>query len=126
MNDIETYRAARDRRLRSPEGWLALTSRTILNEGDNTVEGGTALLKDGEVTLKIGDSTHVWPAGVRGPGPFFFDGDKRYEILRQANKTAVRVRDPKSPTLAAFRGVSFYDDDERFRVTAVLTGEPKV
>ncbi|HEY4220014.1 MAG TPA: DUF1684 domain-containing protein [Myxococcota bacterium] len=125
IDDLERHRAARDQRLRSPEGWLALTSRTILNEGDNGVEGGTASLRNGEVTLRIGDSTHIWPAGVKGPGPFFFHGHKRYEILRQADKTAVRVRDPASPTLAAYRGLSFYQNDDRFRVDAELTGETK-
>src|SRR3954463_13262879 len=116
LEEIEAHRAARLNRLRSKDGWLALVDRVVLDEGENVVDGGTATLaKDGAVTLQVGDAVHAWRADEKGPGPFLFAGEKRYEILRQATKVAVRVRSPDSPLLRAFDGVDFYPADERFR-----------
>ncbi len=123
---LAQHREARIKRLGAGDGWLSLVERVILDEGDNAVDGGSAFLDGGRVTLKLGADTHVWQAGDPGPGPFFTHGARRYELLRQGGKAAVRVRDPKSPTLARFRGVDFFPGDPRYRVQARVTGAPKI
>ena len=123
LDDLNEHRGAREQRLRSKDGWLSLVERVVLEEGANTLENGAvASLERGTVTLRVDGKEHVWGANEKGPGPFFFVGERRYEILRQATKTAIRVRDPNSASLAKFRGVDFFAPDEKYRVTAKIVG----
>ena len=124
--EVIEHREARDRRLRSKDGWLALVERVILDEGDNAVDGGTATLRDGDVTLRIAGETFTWKKSQPSAGRYFFRGERRYEILRQATKVGVRVRDPSSEVLQRFGGLEFYDVDiARYRVKARVLGPPR-
>jgi uncharacterized protein (DUF1684 family) len=131
LADVATHRAARERRLRSPDGWLALAGRWVLEDGDNAIDVGTATLFDGQVTLSLlqhvegtvdgqAVTVHTWPRDATGPGPYLFVGTRRYELLRQGARVAIRVRDPENPAIRAFTGLRCYAPDERFRVNARL------
>jgi uncharacterized protein (DUF1684 family) len=124
MDDIRDYREARERRLRSPEGWLALVERVVLDDGDNALEHGVATLRNGEVSVRVDGGEHVWKRGESGPG--LTVGELRYEVLRQATKVAVRVRNANSPALSKFRGIDCYEFDARYRVEAKLGGAEKI
>lgn len=135
QSGLERYRAARDQRLRAPDGWLSLVDRTVLSPGDNALDVGTARLVDGAVEVAFAPGVqardadghelraHRWPADSSGGGPFFFVGTRRYELLRQGERAALRVRDPNAPTRTSFPGLSFFEPDPRFRVTARLVRE---
>ena len=135
VQDVQRHQDARNRRLRSGDGWLSLVGRWVLSEGDNDIDIGTATLAGGAVTLKLAlgvDGTvdgralrqHTWAADAPGPGPYLVVGARRYELLRQADRVAVRVRDPQSPALTAFTGLAFYPPNAGARVQARLVGEP--
>ena len=124
LEDLRQHREARDRRLLSPDGWLAIVGRWVLEEGDNAVDGGVAILHDGAVLLRVDGHEQSWPAGATKPQLVI--GERRWEVLRQGPKVAVRVRDPRSPALASFAGVDRYAPDARFCVDAQLTGAAKI
>lgn len=133
--ELQRYRAARDERLRSEDGWLSLVARFVLSPGDNAIDVGTAYQHDGVVEVRVDSgveardadgqrvTTHRWPAGSKGGGPHLFVGSRRYELLRQGERAAIRVRDPNAPTRAAFPGLRFFEPDARFRVVARLVRE---
>lgn len=135
LTSLERYRHAREQRLRAEDGWLSLVARFVLSPGENELDVGSARFHEGEVqvTLRPGEvaqdeqgraiTTHRWPAGSTGGGPFFFVGARRYELLRQGERAAIRVRDPNAPTRTGFPGLSFFEPDEGFRVTARLVRE---
>ncbi len=135
LDELQRYRAARHQRLTAEWGWLSLVARFVLSPGDNEIDVGTARFVDGTVTMSLRDDVagtdedgrpvrqHVWPAEASSGARTLVVGGRRYELLRQGERAAIRVRDPSAPTRASFPGLSFFAPDERFRVTARLVRE---
>lgn len=128
----EEWRAARTADLSRPHGWLSLTGLHWLS-GEATavgglpgtwrsVEGGvelTATAAEGIVLDGAVVAGTVSIGTVEGaPGILVEIGDRRVEVMQRSGSHALRVRDPKSPTLAAFTGVPVFPFDERYVLDA--------
>lgn len=130
--ELQRYRAERTERLTAPWGWLSLVSRDVLARGDNELDVGRATYLDGDVTVTLRPGVeahdehgravlvHRWPQGAPSGDAHFYVGGRRYELLRQGDHAAIRVRDPSAATRVSFPGLSFFEPDERFRVVAHL------
>ena len=123
----EEWRAERRAVLAEPHGWLSLTALHWLSEeeaahgdvpgrwrvrpGDGAVvvraDAGEDL-RDGDVPV---DGELVLHPVDGEPGPRLRAGEREVEVLRRGEGAALRVRDPRSPVLAAFSGVPVFDHD---------------
>lgn len=143
--EIEAWRAARDERLRRPDGWLTLAGLFWLDEGANSfgsdpanrvvLPPGTPACM-GELLLE-GGSVRLWAEpGIalasRGEplrsaalktdadgGPTILDyGHVSFFVIKRRDRFAVRVKDSASPVLAAFGGLDAFRIDPRWRFEA--------
>jgi uncharacterized protein (DUF1684 family) len=142
------WRATRDERLRSPDGWLSLAGLYWLEQGANrfgadptnaiplhgegippeagliVVEGEAARLEGASPQLRVdGRRAADGPlADDRSESPTVLElGDLRmFVICRGGDRLALRVRDRTAPALAAFRGMEHYPIDIGWRLTARL------
>jgi uncharacterized protein (DUF1684 family) len=137
----EEWRAGRTADLSLPHGWLSLTGlHWLVGEAApvadlpgtwEAVEGGVALTATAADGIVVNGATvdgTVRIDTVEGaPGVLVEIGDRRVEVLQRTGSHALRVRDPKSPTLAAFTGVPVFDFDERYVLDAqfVAYAEPR-
>jgi uncharacterized protein (DUF1684 family) len=126
---VERWRQARLGRLLSPSGWLSLVDRVLLDEGDNQLDIGVATLSDGRVTFRAAPGVPVTLAGQpvgecelradeNGAPDRLDSGGRSYELIRRGGAFAIRVKDPRAPTLAEFRGLEFFPIDPAFRIEA--------
>ena len=145
---VATWRAARDVRLRSPDGWLALVGLHWLVQGENHVGAHPAnqvVLHGHEIPPRVGslwvdgDRVRLVPhAGVevlhagkpvgevvleddRNEHPTVLElGTLRFHLIRRGDRLGVRVRDTSAPALARFKGLDSFPIDPAWRVTARL------
>ncbi|MEA2699483.1 MAG: uncharacterized protein QOI66_3754, partial [Myxococcales bacterium] len=117
--------------LRTSDGWLTLVDRILLDPGDNALPFGVASLQGDVVqvrvqaghTVTVGDQPVVERAlrpreGVP-PDVFVFEG-RTYEIYRRGDAFAVRVKDPQSPALRNFSGLTYFPIDPAWRIVAAF------
>jgi len=129
--EILAFRAAREARYRSEQGWLTLVDRIPLEPGPNlTPFGEVEVGAEGRVAIQIAQDLYVMRDGAPVSGRVqveipedapvvFTQGRRRYEIVRRpGHRLGVRVRDPESPARLAFTGVPVYPIDPAFRVKA--------
>jgi uncharacterized protein len=143
---VNAERAARDERLRSRDGWLALVGLHWLDQGENHVGAHPAnqvVLHGHEIPPRIGslwvDGNSVrlvphtgvrilhdgQPAGEmllqddRGGHPSVLElGTLRFHVIRRGERYALRVRDARAPALAAFTGMDHFPIDPSWRLVA--------
>ena len=125
LGEWQAWRDAREERLRSPHGWLAITAvhwltLTPLRFGDVPGEwcgderGATVMLGPGE-TLGVGDT--VLADGVHRLGPLdemgltVTFGDAVAQVADRDGRPIVRPRRPDSTNLRAYRGTPCYPPD---------------
>jgi uncharacterized protein (DUF1684 family) len=145
---VEGWRARRQTRLSSPDGWLALVGLWWLEEGPNPVgadPGSRVILTGSGAPDRLG-SIHVdGPRAVltvlpgvavtsegapvtqlelrddaAGPPTTVHLGSLSFHLIRREGRLAVRVRDAESPVLQAFAGTEFFPVDRRWRVEAAF------
>jgi uncharacterized protein len=140
--EILAFRAAREARYRSEDGWLTLVDRIPLERGRNQTPLGAIEVGDGgaivlDVTpglelarfgagagpgagqLVAGRVEALVPGpGVPGEPVIFTSGERRYEIVWRGESLVMRVRDPKSAARTAFAGIPTYPVDPAYRVVA--------
>lgn len=150
---VSAWRAARDARLRSADGWLALVGLHWLTPGENRFgahpanqvvlhgEGvppraGSLWLADGgEVRLVphagVDLRTDAAPAGemvladdLDGHPTVLELGTLRFHVIRRGERVGLRVRDAAAPALATFRGMDHFPIDPSWRVTARFEPAP--
>lgn len=138
LAQVEAWRAARDKRLRSPDGWLALVGLSWLTPGENHVgahPSNQVLLHGHEVPPRVGSlwleggSVRFVPhEGVDLPATALVDdaegdptvlelGPVRFHLIKRGERFGVRVRDATAPALAAFAGMPHFPIDPSWRVT---------
>jgi uncharacterized protein (DUF1684 family) len=149
---VAQWRAARDERLRSPDGWVALTGLHWLSEGENEVGAHSAtdvVLKGRDLPARIGS---LWVADgtvrlvpQRGAkvlhdgkrvGEMLLEDDRdghptvlelgthRLHVIRRGDRFALRVRDAAAPALSQFRGMEHFPIDPAWRLVAQLEPAP--
>lgn len=149
---VRSWRAARDARLRSPDGWLTLVGLYWLEQGANRfgadpanpiLLAGTDLPATAGSIVVDGDAARLEGAvpAVRVAGEPAADGplaDDRSEdptvlelgelrmfvICRGGDRLALRVRDRSAPALAAYAGMPHFPIDIGWRVAGRLEPEP--
>jgi uncharacterized protein (DUF1684 family) len=122
---ILSWRELRAERLRSPDGWLTLVDRVLLDEGDNELPVGTISLHDGVARLRArpGVTLQGAPVGERTlrseegqpADSLLFEG-RTYELFRRGGAFAVRVKDPRAPALLEFAGLTHFPIDPAWRI----------
>lgn len=139
--------AARDERLRDPDGWLTLVGLHWLNPGvnrfgtdpDNEValhgagvppQAGSFVVADGAVRLvasspavSAGDEavSEAQLADDLSGEPTVIDlGSLRMYVIRRGERLGLRVRDRASPGLARFRGMDHFPIDPAWRLDGRL------
>jgi uncharacterized protein (DUF1684 family) len=138
---IAEWRAARDERLRSPDGWLALVGLSWLMPGENHVGAhpsnpvvlhghdipprvGSLWLEDGHVRFVPHEGVDLAEKTMRddteGEPTVVELGSLRFHVIRRGERFGVRVRDSTAPALATFAGIPHFPIDPSWRVTARL------
>jgi uncharacterized protein (DUF1684 family) len=136
--DHAAWRAARERELREPHGWLSLTAllwptatpgRLPGVPGEWWVANGTLFTRPaaGDTAVLVGE--HVEPEGPtpigvregrsRILGTFLPEGrdeaddehEVAVEVVLRTGRYAIRLRDPQAATRTAFDGVPAFDHD---------------
>ncbi|HTE55941.1 MAG TPA: DUF1684 domain-containing protein [Kofleriaceae bacterium] len=135
--EIAAFRAAREARYRSGDGWLTLIERIALDPGETRTPLGTVTVAtDGSAALEVSPGLAVTRGGdpvegtpVEGTpvegridvseGAVFVLAGRRHEIVkRSGGRLAMRVRDPESPARRRFAGIPVYPVDRAYRVAA--------
>jgi uncharacterized protein (DUF1684 family) len=145
LAQVEAWRAERDARLRSPDGWLALVGLSWLAPGENhagahpsnqvLLHGHEVPPRVGSLWLEDGRVRFVPHEGVPLPATELEDdtagnptvlelGSLRFHVIKRGEQFAVRVRDSKAPTLATFAGLPHFSIDPGWRVTGRLEAAP--
>jgi len=138
---VEEWRVARDKRLSSPDGWLALVGLHWLTPGENRVgahpasqvvlHGHEIPPRVGSLWLEEGRVRFVPHEGVDLPEATLADdrdgvptvlelGTLRFHVIRRGDRIGLRVRDAAAPALQAFDGLGHFPIDPAWRVTARL------
>jgi uncharacterized protein (DUF1684 family) len=145
--ELSSWRAAREREVAAPDGWLTLVGLEWLKSGINSV-GAAA---DNRIQLHGQVPAHVGLLTVSGktvqllspsggfPQDLLIDGKPAREgtlaagvtnsstiawhgltlmVLERGDRFALRIKDANSPTRTEFHGLNWYAPDPRFRVTA--------
>jgi uncharacterized protein len=148
---VRAWRAERDERLRSPDGWLTLVGLYWLKPGENRFgadpansiplagdgvpahagtivrEGDSASLEAASADVRIG-GRHVADmplADDRSEDPTVLElGDLRMHVIcRGGDRLALRVRDHVAPALTDFSGMDHFPIDIGWRMTGRLEPE---
>jgi uncharacterized protein (DUF1684 family) len=145
--DVEGWRAAREARLRAPDGWLAVVSLTWLAPGANRfgsardnelplpaaapAHAGAFLLADGKVRVTVPagspltmNGRPVEPRVVRTDADrdpdVFAVGPLTWQVIARGERLGVRVRDRDNPARKTFPPPRWYSIDPAYRVVARL------
>ncbi len=142
------FRAEREERLRSPDGWLTLAGLFWLSDGENrfgsdpensivlTAEGvppwaGTFVYDGESATLKTAPGVEirlndkpVKRLKLRDDGDEEADvltlGRLRLYVIERGDRHGVRVKDPESIRLEEFGGLNYYPLDPAYRPDTVF------
>ena len=104
----------RERYYADPLGWVSLTGLYWLTDDFDMVADLPGKWR--------ADAEAVYVEGIEGtdrlepvegaPGLLVDDGDRRIEVIRRTGSVALRVHDPRSPHLQAYRGIPTYPPKE--------------
>jgi uncharacterized protein len=136
----QTWRDAREQRLRDPHGWLAITAIHWLDaapERFDDAPGAWCHDERGPVVVLAADETialdgTVLGAGTHLLGPLDEDGitvsygDAVAQVADRDGRTIVRPRHPDAPTLTAYRRTPCYPPDPAWVLTGEVDGDAVV
>jgi uncharacterized protein (DUF1684 family) len=117
------WHSERERYFGDPLGWVSLTGLYWLTDEFETIAdlpGRWRADADGAYVEGIEGTERLEPL-EGAPGLLVDDGDRRIEVIRRTGSVALRVHDPKSPHLQAFRGIPTYRPAEQWRVVGTFT-----
>ena len=135
-SEIDTWRRARETRLKAEDGWLTVSGLFWLQEGvnsfgtgaDNDIvlpdgppRGGTFELRNGKVTVSMNGTTR----SIEN------DSDESVKIgrltllvIKRGDRYGIRLKDPDTVNRRNFHGIEYYPPKEEYRVTARFVSEP--
>lgn len=153
-DEILAWHQARDQRLRSPNGWLALVGLFWLHQGQNTIGAGASndfalppgsapehvakITVTGEhvlLTNLAGERLKVNAAAVNAPVELSHDEDKpdkvtveriSFLIIKRGERLAIRARDRESSVLTHFTGMKYFPINPAYRVEASFLPDKKM
>jgi hypothetical protein len=138
---VKAWHAARDKRLRTTDSWLALVGLCWLHEGENHVgahpssqvvlHGHEIPQRVGSIWLEDGRARFVPHEGVELPATILQDdsdgdptllelGSVCFHVIKRGERFGVRVRDGAAPARASFTGLEHFPIDLSWRITARL------
>ena len=142
---IETWRAERAGRLTTPDGWLSLIGRHLLQPGGNSIGTaeansiklaagppylGTVTLSAGKVTFTPGPSAIVQVDGQPAPPtptPLVYHDDKpthvafgtvNFYVMERGESLYLRVKDSAAERRKNFAGIDYFPIDPSWRIEA--------
>ncbi len=144
---LEKWRSEREAGLKRPNGWMSLVGLWWLQPGETPFGSDPALpialpagaapqragafVLDGEtVTLRLAPDAAVSVNGApatdgmplapdaSGKPDVVTAGRVSMTVIRRGDRLGVRARDPESPALGKFQGLSWYPPDPAWRVPA--------
>ncbi|MGH2463689.1 MAG: DUF1684 domain-containing protein [Candidatus Limnocylindria bacterium] len=148
LAEVERWDAERDRRLRSPDGWLTLVGLHWLTPGEHELgqhpsnairlsgrgapplAGHLLVTDDLQVRVRPHHEAALTHDGVPISGELplraDIDGDPtvielgslRFHLIRRGARIGLRVRDTEAPALRAFGGVPRFPVDPAWRLVA--------
>lgn len=113
----------RERYFGDPLGWVALTGLYWLTNDFETVADlpGTWRADGDAVYVQGVDGVDRLEPVEGAPGLLVPDGDRRIEVIRRTGSVALRIHDPNSPHLQAYRGIPTYPPSQNWVVTGRYT-----
>ena len=146
VNAIEAERVARETRLRSDDGWLAVAglywlapgastfgadraNDVILPAGSAPPRAGRFILTGDSVRVEIEPGVEVTLGGrpvtsaalrsdADGPSDVLVLRDLRLSVIKRTKGYAIRLRDLNAPARREFGGLAHYQVDASWRITA--------
>ena len=117
------WHSERERHYGDPLGWVSLTGLYWLTDEFATVADLPGRWRaDADAAYVEGiDGTERLEPVEGAPGLLVENGDRRIEVIRRTGSVALRVHDPKSPHLQAYRGIPAYPPSQRWLVTGTFT-----
>jgi uncharacterized protein (DUF1684 family) len=153
QQEIETWRAKREARLKADGGWLTVAGLTWLKPGLNRfgadpsneivlpahsapLQGGLFRVESGRVTVEVASGVAVTLGGkpvtrlalrsdAAGEPDVLAIGALTMQIIARGDRLGVRLKDMRSPARKAFKGLSWYPVKPEYRVTARFVPHPK-
>lgn len=126
-DEWQTWREAREQRLRDPYGWLAITGIHWLTEEPQSFDDVPGEWRQvDQVTLVD------LPDGEQALGPLDEEGvtltfgDVRAQVADRGGRTIVRPRHPDSPNLRRYRGTPCYPPAPAWAIPACHEGDEVV
>ncbi|WP_309504788.1 MULTISPECIES: DUF1684 domain-containing protein [Nocardioides] len=118
-SDWQAWRDAREGRLRSPVGWLAITGIHWLGEEPQRFADVPGVWRQDEdgTTVELDDGVRRL-GRLDERGTTLTLGDTVVEVADRDGRTIVRPRHPDSPNLTAYRGTPCFPPDPAWVVTA--------
>lgn len=148
MAEILQWRETAEKNLRTDNGWLTVVGLFWLHEGSNTVGAGSdhdVVLPDsapemlgvlefasGQVRLQVTTDEEITVDGVAVKSAVLRDdhaengpslvktGSITFSVIKRADQYGIRVRDSRSPALAAFTGRNWFPVDPSYQVPATF------
>lgn len=135
---VLAWRAAREARLRDPDGWLTLIGLYWLDPGDNRFgsgpdndlvirsphvppHAGVLTLADGTVSLqRAGSDPQPLAPDTSGEPTILEFGPIRAHVIDREPRFGLRVRDHESAALVGFAGMTHFPIDPGWRLRARL------
>lgn len=117
------WHAGRERYYGDPLGWVSLTGLYWLTEEFEVIADlpGRWRADADAAYFELSSTTERLEPVEGAPGLLVADGDRRIEVIRRTGSVALRVHDPKSPHLQAYKGIPVYPASERWRVPGTFT-----
>jgi uncharacterized protein len=137
QSEIESWRRAREERLKAEDGWLTVAGLFWLREGANSFgksadndivlpdgppQAGSFNLSAGKVTVTMNASTR---AIANDSADAVKVGRLVLLVIKRSDKFGIRLKDPESANRRNFHGLEYYPPKEEYRVTARFVAEPK-
>ena len=143
---VRKWREEREARLKADGGWLTVAGLFWLKEGANrfgtdaaneiVLPAGTAppvagvfLFAAGKTTVEVAPGARITTGGepitrkelkadTSGSADVLALGPLQMHVIERQDRYAIRLKDMNNPQRQAFKGLSWFDVDESYRVTA--------
>ena len=134
---VEQFRAGREKSLRAEDGWLSVAGLFWLKDGDNRAGSNPSLevplpasvpasvgvftLKNGRVDFRPAAGVKLAAKTLKPDTDVLTLGSVKFFVIERSGKFAVRVKDNHSEARREFTHLSWYPIDPSWRIVAKFT-----